>query len=236
MTVRMPRRPLHTVILGLCLAAASTAGAQAQCPTGLFVLDLKSCASGVTNSLAGITVQSCAALAPSPAISTCPASAGWKEALVRIAIPSTCRQANVVVEYEGLPSQWTINLGDSPTNDGHAGDAGSTPNNAEVYVIDERLYLANAGNSPTVIDNPFVQQDVSLTDSSLKLAVRNQYVSWGQPHGFAQTPTTKKLFAIPDATVATAERRALYLGLNRVVAGRADRKGCGARRVMISFQ
>ncbi|HEX2644942.1 MAG TPA: hypothetical protein VHU81_18230 [Thermoanaerobaculia bacterium] len=224
--------------LGLCLAAASTVAAQAQCPTATFVIDLKgaACAFGTLGALpaGAVTVQKCVNLAPNPAIAACPAAAQWKEALIQINIPAGCTQANVVVEYQGLPAGWTVNLGDSPTNDGFAGDAGSTPNNAELWILDERLAIANGSGNAAQIDNPVFQQDVSLTNSSLKFAVKNQYVGWGQPYAFLQTPATKNLFAIPD-TAAGGDGRKLYLGLNQVITGRADRKGCGAKRAMVSF-
>lgn len=227
-------------ILGLCLAAASTAAAQAQCPTGTFVIDLKgaACSFGTLGTLpaTAVTVQKCTNLAPNPAIAACPASASWKEALIRIDIPAGCTQANVVVDYQGLPAGWTVNLGDSSTNDGHAGSADANPNNAELWVLDERLAIANGSNNAAQIDNPILQQDVSLTNSSLKFVVKNQFVSWGQPYGFLQTPATKRLFAIPDTTPRLGDGRKIYLGLNQVITGRADRKGCGARRATISFQ
>jgi hypothetical protein len=70
----------------------------------------------------------------------------------------------------------------------------------------------------------------------MKFVVRNQFFSWGQPFGSLQTPASKNLFAIPDTTVVAADQRAIYLGLNEVITGRADRKGCGARRALVTFK
>lgn len=241
MAIRMTSRGfLWKGLLGLCLAAASTVAAQAQCPAGTFVIDLKgaACSFGTLGSLpaGAVTVQNCANLAAVPAIAACPAAAQWKTALLKINIPATCTQANVVVDYQGLPAGWTVNLGDSSTNDGFAGGAGgTTPNNAELWILDERLAVASAGAAPGAIDNPLYQQDVSLTNSSLKFVVKNQFLSWGQPYGFLQTPNTRRLFAIPDSTPAIGDARNIYLGLNRVITGIPSRMGCGVERATVSF-
>jgi hypothetical protein len=207
------------------LVAATTGAAHAACPVQPFYLDLKS---GVTATNPQISFK-----LPAAAV-TAAGCAGWKKAVLKINLAG-CTQANVVVEYEGLPSGWTVNLGDSPTNDGYAGDAGTTKNNAELWVLHEQLSIANASNDPNAIDNPLLRQDLSLINSALKFVVKNQFVSWGQPYGVLAMPATKRLFAVPD-TAVPAEASYVYLGLNQVITGRADRQGCGARRVLITLQ
>ena len=219
---------LSTLALSFTLMAPR---AQAQCPAGQFYMDLKTCTTGT---MAGVTVIK--ACVPATVSAACPAAANWKQTALKIAIPATCTQANVVVEWEGLPSAWTVNLGDSPTNDGHAGDAGTTDHDAELWILDERLAVANAFTPTGPIDNPLVHLDLSLTDSAMKFVVKNQFVSWGQPYGFLQMPSSKNLFAIPDTSVPAADQRAVYLGLNRVIADNPSRKGCGARRVLVTFK
>jgi hypothetical protein len=226
----MRTRILILTALALTLALSAPA-AHAQCPAGQFFMDLKNC---TTAGLAGVTVIK--ACAPATVSAACPAAANWKQTVLKLAIPAGCTQANVDVEWEGLPSGWTVNLGDSPTNDGHAGDAGSTANNAEMWILDETFAVANASNNAALINNPVVLQHLSLTDGAMKFVVRNQYLGWGQPYSYLQMPATKGLFAIPDATVPAADQRAVYLGLNRVITDRADRKGCGARRVLVTFK
>jgi hypothetical protein len=223
------RKSLQASVLGLTLIALSTGAAEAQCTTGLFYADLK--ANFATQFIPGVVD-----LISPLAASTAQGCTGWQEGVLRIRIPSNCTAAIVLAEYEGLPQGFTLNLGDSPTNDAFAGDAGTTPHNAELWILNERAAVANAGDDPPQIDTIFTQ-DLSLTDSALKLVVKNQYVSWGQPFGFLQAPTTGILFAIPDTTpgVVAADQRAIYLGMNRVIAHNA-RNGCGLRRVLIKFQ
>jgi hypothetical protein len=229
-------KPLTHIVLSILLLAAAPAAVQAACPSGIAVLDLKTLTSYSTlGSAVGFTPGG--APSPVPPTAACPAAAGWKMAVLKIVVPGApngCTQANVVVEYEGLPSAWTVNLGDSPTNDGYAGDAGTTDNYAELWVLGEDLSLANGGPLAQV-NNPLAMQHLSLTNGSLKFVVKNQFVSWGQPYSLVQSPASKFLFAIPDTTVPAADQRAIYLGLNRVI-GSTARTGCGARRVLVSFQ
>ena len=224
-------RNIQISIASVLILALTAARAQAVCPAGQFYLDLKNC---TTSAMAGVSFVS--ACAPAAVSAACPAAASWKQAVVKIAIPATCTQANVNVEWEGLPAGFTVNLGDSPTNDAFAGDAGTTTHNAEMWIQNETLAVANGSGSALAIDNPLYLQHLSLTDSSMKFVVRNQYISWGQPFGFLQAPASKNLFAIPDTSVVAADQRAVYLALNEVITGRADRKGCGARRVLVTFQ
>jgi len=158
--------------------------------------------------------------------------------VVKIDIPAGCTAASLDAEYEGLPQAWTLNIGDSPTNDGFAGDAGSTVHNAEAWVLGENFSVANASGNPAAIDNPLVTEHFALTDSAVKFLVKDQFLSWGAPYGLVQSPNNKLLFAIPDTTVVAPDQRSIYVGLNRVISGAPGngRTGCGLRRVLFRFQ
>jgi hypothetical protein len=202
--------------------------AYAACPGGQFYLDLKGTCSAAP--LAGVSfVVNCTA---APVVAGCPAAAGWKVAVLKMVVPVGCSGVNVEVAYEGLPHAWSINLGDSPTNDGYAGDGGTTDNDAELWILEENLSVATSGAAP---DNPLATAHLALTDGGLKLVAKNQFVSWGNPYSFVQAPNTRNLFAIPDPTVTAADQRALYLGLNRTI-GNGSRSGCGARRVLVTWK
>lgn len=237
----MLRNSVIRAVLCFLLVAAAPAAVHAACPNGFVILDLKAGTASISPALAPyFSYVNGGAPKPIPAVTGCPAAAGWKMAALKIVIPGapdTCTQANIVVEYEGLPNRYTVNLGDSATNDAHAGDAGTTSHEAELWLFNEDLSLAPADLLvPLGIDNPLVSQTLSLTNSAIKFVVKDQFVSWGQPNGSVQEPATRNLFAIPDTTVPAADQRAIYLGLNRVIVERSDRVGCGARRALISFQ
>lgn len=211
----------------------STSAAQAQCPAGQFYLDLKNC---TTAALAGVTFLpggACQPLAPLPA----GCAAIWKEAAIQIDIPAACTQANVAVEWEGLPRGFTVNLGDSSTNDAFAGGAGGTTLNcAEMWINGENLSVATNCIQPPAILNPLATAHLALTDSAMKFVVKDQFLSWGNPYTFLNTAASKQLYAIPDTVGPQADGRKIYLGLNRVITGNPTRNGCGARRVLVTFQ
>lgn len=221
---------VRSTALCLFLSGLSAAAAQAACPTNPFFIDLKTGFSSAIAPAAQVSFK--LPLANSP-VAGC---GGWKDAVLKINLKD-CTQANIVVEFEGVPKLWTVNLGDSPTNDGFAGDSGTTPNDAELWIVGEDLSVANGGDVPGTVNNPIAAQDLSLNNGALKFVVKNQFVSWSQPHTFVSTPATKQIFAIPDTAAGTGDPGAfIYLGLNQVINGRADRKGCGARRALITLQ
>ncbi len=215
----------RTVALALALSLISAAAAHAVCPAAPFYIDLKS---GLVGTINGANAQvSVSGLIPS----TVAGCAGWKEAVLKINLAG-CTKATLLGEWEGVPKDWTLNIGDSPTNDGFAGDAGTTANDAELWILQESMAIADKGSAP---NNPIFKQDLSLTDSSLKFVVKNQFISWGQPYGFLQTPSTKQLFAFPDNS-NPAEGSNFYAGLNRVISGPGTRHGCGLRRMLVILQ
>lgn len=207
------------------LSLISGVAAHAVCPAAPFYIDLKSGLAGTINGAnTQVSVLSLAA-------STVAGCSGWKEAVLKINLIG-CTKATLLGEWEGVPKDWTLNIGDSPTNDGFAGDAGTTANDAELWILQESMSIADNGSAP---NNPIFKQDLSLTDSSLKFVVKNQFISWGQPYGFLQTPSTKQLFALPDPSPST-DGSNIYAGLNRVISGPGTRRGCGLRRMLVILQ
>ncbi len=233
------------VVAAVFAALLSGGAAQAQCPNpgGFAVIDLKTCALGMTTGFSGVTLTSCT---PVGTPAKCPASSGWKQALLKIALPNGCTQANVTIEYEGTPCGWTADLGDSSTNDGFGGGAGGTTLScAEAQVLSTPLATGVANPVATmgvysscqggVADN-LANASLALTNGALKFTVKNQFLSWGEPLTVLQTPNVKRLFQLPDTLGPNADGSTLYLGLNRVVFGPGARIGNGARRAIVSFQ
>jgi len=224
-------RKLSTLIL-FSSTLAIPAASHAACPGGQAYIDLQSCF--FSSTLSTVTViGTCTAV--SPPTSLCPATATpWKQAVLKIGVPAGCTQANVVVEYEGLPCGWTVNLGDSATNNGFGGDAGTSPPfNAELQILNENLSVYNGSSNPALVDN-LATAHLALTDAALKFVVKDQFVSWGNPYTFLQTPNNKILYDLTNPS--DRDPRTLYLGLNRVIASTAGRTGYGARRALVTFK
>lgn len=120
-------RKLTFVVSCSLLPAAAPAAVQAACPAGFAFLDLKTgSAASTLNPYVSYHVFT-GVVSGVPTAVPAAGCAGWKMAALKIVIPgapSTCTQANIVVEYEGTPKLWSTNLGDSPTNDGSRGGRG----------------------------------------------------------------------------------------------------------------
>lgn len=163
-----------------------------------------------------------------------------KSAVVRIDLPIECLGVNAVVEYSGSPEGFSFVLGDSETNDGFGGDAGSVPvgQNAELQVLDNQVSVYNAAANPAELEQLAVSS-LALRDGALNVVVRNQFVSFSQPYQSLSTPDLQRLFFLPPSP-ASPDNRTLYVGINRVIApingANVDRNGCGARRVIFSLR
>lgn len=169
-----------------------------------------------------------------PAATTC-TGGSFQSALVEVEVPADCAGIAVWVEYQGDPQGWTVNIGDSETNDGFGGDAGTLPagQNAEVQVLDEILTVFNAADNPADVDT-LATQHLALRDGALNFVVEDQYLSWGQQYTALQTPDLERLFFLPSGPVAP-ENRTLYVGFNRTI-NNPGRIGCGARRGVIHLR
>ena len=158
-------------------------------------------------------------------------------AVVQVNVPLGCSGIKVLVDYDGEPEGWTVDIGDSETNNGFAGDGGSLPpgQNAEVQILDSTLSVFHAGAAPPIDEVAHAQ--LALQDGAIKFVVENQFLSWGNPYSYLDAhQVLNNLFFLPDP-VGAGENRTLYVALNRVIypATGQDtaRNGCGARHAII---
>ena len=163
----------------------------------------------------------------------CPATV--KAAVVEVTVPAGCSGFAATVEYGGEPHGHTVDIGDSPTDNGYGGDAGSLPagQNAEVHVVNEQLFVFNAASVPEEVET-LATANLALEDGALRFVVGNQSVSWSQPYTALETPDLERLFFLPDNPVAP-DNRTIYVGLNRVIAN-TGRTGCGVRHALLFTQ
>ena len=144
----------------------------------------------------------------------------------------------VEVTFEGpttgaptLPSGWVTHIGDDPANDGFGGGTTADGGIAEVHITNQKLLVYSSALDVGVVEN-LLQQDLQPATGSIYFEAGNQWLSWGNPYNEIDSAATKKLFQIPDKYGDYK----LYAAFNRVISNRADRKGCGARRAVISVR
>ncbi len=226
-------RILLTIVL-LAAALALPTVATAQCDPfgfGLYFRDLTIGAGANVSHFPNHVGSAVVEQEITPADESCES----EQALLKITIPEGCTEASIWVQYQGTPTGWTINLGDSPGNNGFGGDSGEADSEAELQILDETLGVYSNALVPGIVDL-LAQAELRLTDGALQIVARDQYVSWGQSFSWLDTANSGLLYALPDAGAATEDQNTIYLGVNRVVSGPGDRTGCGVRRVLISFR
>jgi hypothetical protein len=149
---------------------------------------------------------------------------GWLEAVVRLDLHGY-RWVEVEAEYgDAVPSGMTLNLGDSRTNNGFAGDSATQSNDAEAQVHGREL---------TVWGNDHTEGERKLA-SFADVIEAGGTLSWRGPRGANQVRSAF-LYALngQDDEEGQVDYH-LWLGLNRSVAS-AHRRGAGLARVTLRF-
>lgn len=231
-------RTLRASILAALLIPCAAQMAEAVCTPYIAYIDLGAGGTSFGNPLVYSFLQS-NLVTNTPYNPTCTA-ANWRAVLASVTIPAGCTGVSVWVQYSGEPEGFTVDIGDSDTNNGFGGDSTSLPlgHNAEVQILNDNIELYNAASVPTDLD-AFATQQVSLKDGAINFVVKDQFVSWSQPYTAFSSTNLKRLFFIPAAPVAP-DNRTIYVGLNRVIfpinGQDMSRNGCGARRAILTVQ
>lgn len=160
----------------------------------------------------------------------------WHSALMVVEIPPQCSRLVIWLDYLGDPDGWSVNIGDSATNNGFGGDRGTAPEgqNAEVEVVGEVLRVFSAADNPGDVDT-LATLHLALRDGALRFTVEDQRLTWGQPFSALETPDLERLFFLPPNPVAP-ENRTIFIGINRVVFGPGNRIGCGVSKALVMFE
>jgi len=136
-------------------------------------------------------------------------------------------RALVSVNYSSTPTNWTLNIGDSSTNDGFGGDAGTQSNDAEMQINGDTLsvYLKQASVTPNVLN----MNKVVNTGQTITLEVKNNFLGWG-----AGNLNSENLYAL--AGQADSEGPVnwdVFAGFNHVVRTTSTRTGTGVGWALI---
>jgi Ca2+-binding RTX toxin-like protein len=158
----------------------------------------------------------------------------WLETLVKIDFQGLT-SAKFIVDYGTTPSGWTVNIGDSVSNNGFGGDGGDQNNDAEMQIVNGNMAVfGNDYNTPpgAQILQGNVPNFVS-NGSRVELEVSNQKLAWNNNNGLQNSLNSPYLYALagqPDATGTVNSD--IYASFNRIIDG-SYRVGSGARKVTI---
>lgn len=188
---------------------------------------------------------------PSPQVSlmTTPIDSnldGFFETVLRVNLDPTRGYTKLLVtaDYDGVPTGFTLNIGDSPSNNGGGGDAATQERDAELQVQDEVLSVYTNDLGATIAGSTRMAQSMMrLNDGGLKVTIADKFVCWGNAYSELNfktaPPTADLLFALsgqPDSEGPV--NYDIYIGLNRVIFGAPanGRIGAGLSKVYITLE
>lgn len=178
---------------------------------------------------------------------------GWHEVVLELDLEPKRGCGCVVfrIAYEGEPTGYTANIGDSPTNNGHGGDAWSTSFDAELMVLNRDLTAYGSERPGSLGDlQVFGLRATPLDDAILELEFCDQSLRYAvEPAGdappflgFVNTYQSRDLLSIraPSGEEGTGPDAKIHAAFNRVIHSRSGRPsqnrfGAGVRRVEISL-
>lgn len=134
-------------------------------------------------------------------------------------------------------SGWLLNLGDSPTNNGYCGDAGTTSNDSELWITGTNVYLCDSDRGGS--DYLWTWTGALSATSAFQIMVADGAVSFqNRGTGAYKVYGSDTVFQVdgdePDAEAGTNDTR-LWLGLNRVISGPGSRTGSGMGDLTVSL-
>ena len=147
------------------------------------------------------------------------------------------RRLRLTAHFTGPSQRWSLDVGDSSTNDGYGGDAGNRFYDAEVEIRDGVL---DAYGSDLLGDAPRRMKTWSKAvtqGDTITLEIANEELSFNGPSG-PKYLHDKALFALAgqsDPDNGGQVDYDVYVGVNRVISGRADRKGSGVGRLKVEL-
>ena len=182
---------------------------------------------------------------------------GWWEAVVEIALDPAggCSCASFRVHFDKPVSEFVLDIGDSPTNNGYGGDAGTTFHEAETMILREKLEVYTASRKPglATVDKLLSVDLPPLAGHFLDLEVCDQTLSVSLPNSATGKALSWKLNTrvsgllydlhpqeSPEGHPAPKRRDAgIFASFNRVIHDKsgtpnpADRTGTGVKAVEI---
>lgn len=138
--------------------------------------------------------------------------------------------ASFAVTYGSAPSAFSVNIGDSVSNDGGGGDSGTQSNDAEAMVFGQQLSVFGRDGTPT---QPLASVNTAIgAGTVLGFEVANGSFCWN--HQSYACVNSSWLYALAgQADFEGPVNYDVYAAFNRVVSGRTDRNGTGVASVSV---
>ena len=134
---------------------------------------------------------------------------------------------------DDAPGPWSLNIGDSRTNNGYGGDSGTQTHDSEIQINGDTMSIWGSDVMELKEDRCLrTVDDFVGRGQSVEFQITNERVEWTSPQGKGEleSPFLFALQGQPDREGPV--NRDIYVGVNRVVAG-TSRAGHGAASVEI---
>lgn len=161
---------------------------------------------------------------------------GANESLSEINFDGPFGAVEFIIEYEAEYSDWTVNIGDSITNNGYAGDSSTQSNCAEIQIKGNTLsmYGSDYTDRTKTLDGHLHLEKVSDIISNSNVVILTVYHNGveytGNKKGFYHSPY---LFALRSNDDLDGKvNNTIFASFNRVIAY-AGRSGKGVKKVTI---
>ncbi len=146
--------------------------------------------------------------------------------------------AEFQVKYDGTPTNWTVNIGDSATNNGFAGDGGTQSNDAEVQILGDTLAAySNDTIGPPQVNRILVNRPgFASSDSTVNFEVSDDFLGWDNNSDTSGNLNSRFLYALngqPDTEGPV--NYDIFAAFNRVIANNS-RIGSGVGKVTIRLR
>jgi hypothetical protein len=180
---------------------------------------------------------------------------GWDETVIKLTIndPSlhhSPKAARFLIAYDGQPTGMTVNIGDSPSNNGFSGDGADQSNDAELQIgglldspeqeplFDDLLVLGKDGTTEAVGTAEIaIVRNIVKQDETVSLVVSNKRVSYKNRHfpisGKIRSAWLYALDGQPDTEGPV--NYDIFASFNRVIAGGRTGSGVGEVKVCLVF-
>lgn len=146
------------------------------------------------------------------------------------------KKARIKIKYRSdeAPGEWSLNIGDSRSNNGYSGDSGHQTHDSEIQILGTTMSI---WGSDVMVEkqgrdlkhvNDFVRPG-----QTVEFEISDQMVSWKSPQDTGNL-RSHFLFALADQAELEGEvNREIFVGINQVVAG--GRTGWGVESVEIEM-
>jgi|GEM_PF-480627 len=148
-------------------------------------------------------------------------------------------RATFDVIYSDTPQGWTVNIGDSQSNNGYGGDSGTQSNDAEAVMLEGSLIIyANdyvPSRNTTDGHREFAYYDDMVRgEESIYFEASNQTLTFDSPGG-NETLTSQYLYALSGQSDREGRTNYdIFAAFNRTISD-AGRSGVGASKVIMTL-